>query len=165
MTSANSNAIRNRCSGESIRTSSNLRLPKYSLTALALRRVPGFNVESEGVMVELYTGLSKVGRVNPYSYLERWKRFELCHYHIGSPKDVSLLNTSPQSLRRNTMLPTKGYAAMEAGATLQPFSFQRRSVGPKDVLLDIQYCGICHSDIHQARGRVGRSHLSDGPWP
>ncbi|UCE62955.1 MAG: NAD(P)-dependent alcohol dehydrogenase [Nitrospirota bacterium] len=53
------------------------------------------------------------------------------------------------------MLPTKGYAAMDAGAKLQPFSFERRSVGPKDVLLQIQYCGICHSDIHQARDEWG----------
>lgn len=53
------------------------------------------------------------------------------------------------------MLPTKGYAAMEAGAKLQPFTFQRRSVGPKDVLLEISYCGICHSDIHQARDEWG----------
>ncbi len=53
------------------------------------------------------------------------------------------------------MLPTKGYAAMEAGAKLQPLSFQRRTVGPKDVLLHIQYCGICHSDIHQARDEWG----------
>ena len=53
------------------------------------------------------------------------------------------------------MLPTKGYAAMEASAELQPFSFERRSVGPKDVLLHIQYCGICHSDIHQARDEWG----------
>jgi uncharacterized zinc-type alcohol dehydrogenase-like protein len=53
------------------------------------------------------------------------------------------------------MLPTKGYAAIEAGAQLQPFSFERRSVGPKDVLLQIRYCGICHSDIHQARDEWG----------
>lgn len=55
------------------------------------------------------------------------------------------------------MLPTKGYAAMDAGAKLQPFSFERRSVGPNDVLLQIQYCGICHSDIHQARDEWGGS--------
>ncbi len=53
------------------------------------------------------------------------------------------------------MVPTKGYAAMEAGAKLQPFSLERRSVGPKDVLLQIQYCGICHSDIHQALDEWG----------
>ena len=49
------------------------------------------------------------------------------------------------------MLPTQGYAAMTAKADLQPFSFERREVGPHDVLITIIYCGICHSDIHQVR--------------
>jgi len=53
------------------------------------------------------------------------------------------------------MLPTKGYAAQEAGATLAPFTFERREVGPKDILIQIQYCGVCHSDIHQARDEWG----------
>ena len=51
----------------------------------------------------------------------------------------------------------KGYAAMNAGAALEPFSFDRRSVGPHDVLIQIRYCGICHSDIHQARDEWGGS--------
>ncbi|MDT7044125.1 NAD(P)-dependent alcohol dehydrogenase [Candidatus Nitronereus thalassa] len=55
------------------------------------------------------------------------------------------------------MLHTKGYAAMSAGAALEPFSFNRRAVGPHDVLIQIQYCGICHSDIHQARDEWGGS--------
>ena len=55
------------------------------------------------------------------------------------------------------MLPTKGYAAMTAKAQLQPFSFERRDVGPHDVLITISHCGICHSDIHQARNEWGIS--------
>lgn len=55
------------------------------------------------------------------------------------------------------MLPTKGYAAMTAKAPLQPFSFERRDVGPNDVLITITHCGICHSDIHQARNEWGGS--------
>ena len=55
------------------------------------------------------------------------------------------------------MLPTNGYAAMTAKAALQPFSFIRRDVGPHDVLLAITHCGICHSDIHQARDEWGGS--------
>lgn len=55
------------------------------------------------------------------------------------------------------MLPTKGYAAMAAKETLQPFSFERRDVGPQDVLITISHCGICHSDIHQARDEWGIS--------
>jgi len=47
------------------------------------------------------------------------------------------------------MLSTRGYAAMTAKAALQSFSFERREVGPHDVLITITHCGICHSDIHQ----------------
>ena len=49
-----------------------------------------------------------------------------------------------------------GYAAQSKAAPLAPFSFERREPGPKDVVLDIAYCGICHSDIHQVRGEWGR---------
>ena len=55
------------------------------------------------------------------------------------------------------MLPTKGYAAQQAGAMLAPFTFERRGVGQNDVLVQIRYCGICHSDIHQARDEWGGS--------
>ena len=44
-----------------------------------------------------------------------------------------------------------GYAASAARAPLRPFTFERRAPRPKDVLIDILYCGVCHSDIHQAR--------------
>jgi uncharacterized zinc-type alcohol dehydrogenase-like protein len=42
-----------------------------------------------------------------------------------------------------------GYAAPAARARLGPFTFERRALGPHDVLIDILYCGVCHSDIHQ----------------
>ncbi len=46
---------------------------------------------------------------------------------------------------------TRGFAVSGPTATFEPFEFQRRDVGPKDILIDILYAGICHSDIHQAR--------------
>lgn len=49
------------------------------------------------------------------------------------------------------MIPVKGYAAQSAKARLEPFSFDRRDLKEQDVLIDIHYCGVCHSDIHQAR--------------
>jgi alcohol dehydrogenase (NADP+) len=55
------------------------------------------------------------------------------------------------------MLQTKGYAAMTAKEKLKPFSFERREVGLHDVLMTITHCGICHSDIHQARNEWGIS--------
>ena len=44
-----------------------------------------------------------------------------------------------------------GYAALEARGRLVLFAFDRREVRPHDVAIDIAFCGICHSDIHQAR--------------
>lgn len=53
------------------------------------------------------------------------------------------------------MIKAKGIAAMTAKAPLQPFSFERRNPKDHDVVIDIKYCGICHSDIHQARSEWG----------
>ncbi|MDX2002174.1 MAG: NAD(P)-dependent alcohol dehydrogenase [Chitinophagales bacterium] len=55
------------------------------------------------------------------------------------------------------MLLTKAYAVQNAESPLGPFTFNRREPGVKDVLIDILYCGICHSDIHQARNEWGGS--------
>jgi len=52
---------------------------------------------------------------------------------------------------------TPAYAAATAGAPLVPFTIERRAPGPHDVLIDILYCGVCHSDIHQARDEWGGS--------
>lgn len=47
---------------------------------------------------------------------------------------------------------TYAYAARSATAPLTPFSFERRTPGANDVAIDILYCGVCHSDLHTARG-------------
>lgn len=49
------------------------------------------------------------------------------------------------------MIASKGYAAQNAQDPLGPFEFQRRDVGAEDILIEIDFCGVCHSDIHQAR--------------
>jgi uncharacterized zinc-type alcohol dehydrogenase-like protein len=49
----------------------------------------------------------------------------------------------------------KAYAAHHAKEALKPFSFERREAGPHDVLIDILYCGVCHSDLHQVRNEWG----------
>ncbi|MFN8652562.1 MAG: NAD(P)-dependent alcohol dehydrogenase [Gemmatimonadales bacterium] len=50
-----------------------------------------------------------------------------------------------------TRIAAKGFAAQSSTSPLTPFSFERRTPGPKDVHIEIQYCGVCHSDLHQAR--------------
>jgi uncharacterized zinc-type alcohol dehydrogenase-like protein len=51
----------------------------------------------------------------------------------------------------------KAYAATSSTAPLAPFQFERRAVGAHDVQIEIAYCGICHSDIHQVRDEWGGS--------
>lgn len=55
------------------------------------------------------------------------------------------------------MTTAKSYAAPAKSAPLEPWSFERREPGPHDVAFDIQYCGVCHSDLHQVRDEWGRS--------
>jgi len=52
---------------------------------------------------------------------------------------------------------TPAYAAPSAKAPLAPFGIERREPGPHDVLIEILYCGVCHSDVHQARDEWGGS--------
>jgi alcohol dehydrogenase (NADP+) len=53
--------------------------------------------------------------------------------------------------KENRKTSTKGYAAANPTTPLAPFSFERREPGEHDVVIDIKFCGICHSDIHQTR--------------
>ena len=55
------------------------------------------------------------------------------------------------------MIQTSAYAATDPKASLAPFSFERRDVGDNDVHIEILFCGICHSDIHQVRDEWGGS--------
>ncbi len=45
----------------------------------------------------------------------------------------------------------RGYAATDASKPLAPFTFERREPNADDVAISIQYCGVCHSDIHTVR--------------
>lgn len=55
------------------------------------------------------------------------------------------------------MIATKAYAAQDASSPLAPWTFNHRDVKPHDVLIAIDYCGVCHSDIHQVRDEWGGS--------
>jgi uncharacterized zinc-type alcohol dehydrogenase-like protein len=60
-------------------------------------------------------------------------------------------------MRRAIMPNAFGYAATDASAPLKPFSFERRAPGPRDVKIKIEWCGVCHSDLHTARGEWGNT--------
>jgi uncharacterized zinc-type alcohol dehydrogenase-like protein len=53
------------------------------------------------------------------------------------------------------MIATRGYASHSATTSPVPYKFERRDPGPKDVAIDIAFCGICHSDIVGVVSAVG----------
>jgi uncharacterized zinc-type alcohol dehydrogenase-like protein len=57
------------------------------------------------------------------------------------------------------MFKTPAYAASDARSPLAPFSIERRAPRTGEVLIDIRYCGVCHSDIHQVRDEWGGNSL------
>jgi alcohol dehydrogenase (NADP+) len=55
------------------------------------------------------------------------------------------------STGKGNAYPAKAYAAQSAASGLAPAAIRRREPGPTDVQIDILYCGVCHSDLHQIR--------------
>lgn len=55
------------------------------------------------------------------------------------------------------MINARGYAVQNKASPFTPFSFKRRNPGPKEILIDILYCGICHSDLHSVKNEWGAS--------
>ncbi|GLJ15812.1 hypothetical protein SUGI_0260760 [Cryptomeria japonica] len=51
-----------------------------------------------------------------------------------------------------------GYAARDSSGHLSPYNYTLRTPGPQDVVLDVIYCGICHTDLHQIRNDMGMSN-------
>jgi len=56
------------------------------------------------------------------------------------------------------MSEVKGFAAQSAESALAPFSFERREPRPDDIAITIDYCGVCHTDIHFAENDWGRTN-------
>jgi alcohol dehydrogenase (NADP+) len=57
------------------------------------------------------------------------------------------------------MATVTAYATPSAKAPFEKVQIQRREVGPKDVLIKIEFAGICHSDIHTGRNEWGEAHF------
>lgn len=62
-----------------------------------------------------------------------------------------------QAQTADNTVKSKGFATMNNQGVLQPYEFERRAVGENDILIEIMYSGICHSDIHQAHSDWGES--------
>ena len=65
------------------------------------------------------------------------------------------MTTTTQLERPSATTTARAVGAQAADAPLQPLTIERRGVGPKDVRIDIRFCGVCHSDIHFTRGEWG----------
>lgn len=67
------------------------------------------------------------------------------------------METPSSTIQSAATLATKGYAAQSATSPVAPWSFERRNPGSHDVLIEIRYCGVCHTDIHFVRNDWGMS--------
>jgi uncharacterized zinc-type alcohol dehydrogenase-like protein len=70
-----------------------------------------------------------------------------------------MLETNVSEVKEITAatLPSKAYAAQSATSALAHWNFERRAVGQHDVLIEIRYCGVCHTDIHFLKNDLGIS--------
>jgi uncharacterized zinc-type alcohol dehydrogenase-like protein len=65
-----------------------------------------------------------------------------------------MIETRPKTekeRRRTPTFPAKAFAAQSVESRLTPFTVRRRTPRAQDVQIEIQYCGVCHSDLHQVR--------------
>jgi uncharacterized zinc-type alcohol dehydrogenase-like protein len=67
---------------------------------------------------------------------------------------VGMTNLTTQTRPPQTST-AHAYGAPSATGPLAPLTIERRELGPRDVFIDIKFCGICHSDIHHCRGEWG----------
>jgi hypothetical protein len=72
---------------------------------------------------------------------------------LGGPRAVF---AQQPAVHGSGAYPTEGMAGYSATGPLKELKFQRRALGPKDVAIRIDYCGVCHSDIHTIRGDWGK---------
>jgi hypothetical protein len=72
-------------------------------------------------------------------------------------QDASFTNDSSPTTRT---IAGRAYAAKGAASPLLPFSFTRRSPRAQDVQIEILYCGVCHSDLHQTRDEWKRTRAA-----
>jgi len=68
-----------------------------------------------------------------------------------------------EAVRPLENIKSKGYAATDTSGILSPWEFERRPVGDNDILIDIKYASICHSDIHQMKGDWGPQQYPQVP--
>lgn len=76
---------------------------------------------------------------------------------LAPSMDLFARTTPPANIK------SRGYAAIDTSGKLVPWEFERRPVGDNDILIDIKYASICHSDIHQMKGHWGPQQYPQVP--
>ncbi|NDJ27120.1 NAD(P)-dependent alcohol dehydrogenase [Campylobacter sp. MIT 12-8780] len=70
----------------------------------------------------------------------------------GIKIDDSLEASTQEAIKNGARIESKGFAASSKEWKFKPFSFSRHPIGANDILIDILYAGICHSDLHAVNG-------------
>src|SRR5690606_9789058 len=83
-------------------------------------------------------------------------------YHSCDPSRLpapSVAQSPSPRLPGPCPMPTPAFAAHAADTPLAPHPLRRREPGPRDVAIDILFCGVCHSDLHMARNEWGMTQF------
>ena len=83
--------------------------------------------------------------------------------HLVTLSIMASEKISPQ-LDGSTPIDVLCMACTDATCDFKPMKFQRRPLGDKDVLIEMKYCGICHTDVHAAAGHLSSIGVMSG-WP
>lgn len=80
---------------------------------------------------------------------------------LAGPLQIFAQTNSKTSAVKN--IKSRGYAGKDVAGVLSPWNFERRPVGDNDILIEIKYSGICHSDIHTIKGHWGEQKYPQVP--
>jgi uncharacterized zinc-type alcohol dehydrogenase-like protein len=69
---------------------------------------------------------------------------------------LQLFSQTDKIKNMSANIKSKGYAGRDEQGKMTPWNFERRAVGDNDILIDIKFSGICHSDIHTIKGHWGK---------
>ncbi len=78
-----------------------------------------------------------------------------------NPLDILAQNNPSKNMSKN--IKSTGYAGKDENGKLESWNFERRAVGDNDILIEIKYSGICHSDIHTIKGHWGKQAYPQVP--
>ncbi|SDM25846.1 NAD(P)-dependent alcohol dehydrogenase [Pedobacter antarcticus] len=80
---------------------------------------------------------------------------------LAGPMQILAQTDNKEIMNKN--IASKGYAGKDKQGILVPWNFERRTVGDNDILIDIKFSGICHSDIHTIKGHWGQQQYPQVP--